>query len=356
MARKTVGYTRMVWTCPNCGTRNQGNRRLCTGCGAQQPKDVAFEQASQEELITDAQEIEKARAGADIHCPYCGTRNPAGATTCSQCHGDLKEGTRRQSGHVVGKFRSQPAPTIKCPACGTINDTDSPKCIQCGAPLGRKKTIEPSKPAAGFSPKARLFLIALLIVSVIGLFLFFSRCSATKAVVGRVNSVRWERSIAVEEYQTLNLSDWWDEIPDDAIVQGCDERYRYSSSEPVENAREVCGEPYSVDQGSGYAEVVQDCEYQVFEPFCDYQVEGWAPGQVLRLQGSSLTAQWPSTNESSSQRLGKSSESYVVLFATEDGIKQFDTDDYKIFQVFEPGSEWELILNGFGNIEDINPY
>jgi len=356
MARKTLGYSRMVWTCPNCNTRNPGNKKLCTGCGAHQPKDVAFEQASQEELISDTQEIEKAKAGADIHCPFCGTRNPAGAATCSQCHGDLKEGARRQSGRVVGTFRSQPAAKVKCPACGTENEPDTPRCTKCGSPLGQKKTTEPSKQAAPLSSTARLAIIALLIAAVVGCFIFFSRGAASKAVVGRVNNVRWERNIAVEEFRTINQSGWWDEIPNDATIQGCEDRYRYSSSEPVENSREVCGEPYSVDQGSGYAEVVQDCEYQVYEPFCDYQMEGWSPGQTLKQQGSSLTAQWPNAYENSTQRLGETSESYVVLFMTEDGIKQFDTDDYEIFQLFEPGSEWELILDGHGNIKDINPY
>ncbi len=233
MARKTLGYSRMVWTCPNCSTRNPGNKKLCTGCGAHQPKDVAFEQASQEELVSDAQEIEKAKAGADIHCPFCGTRNPAGAATCSQCHGDLKEGARRQSGRVVGKFRSEPAAKIKCPACGTENEPDAPRCAKCGSPMGQKKPAEVSKQSAPLSSSARIAIIVLLIAAVVGCFIFFSRGAASKAVVGRVNNVRWERNIA-----------WRNSGPSIKPAGGMRsptmppsktvKTYRYSTSEPVE--------------------------------------------------------------------------------------------------------------------------
>lgn len=70
MARKTVGYVKMEWTCPNCGTRNPGTNAVCSNCATPQPKDVQFEQVAQEELITDEALIAKAKQGPDIHCPF----------------------------------------------------------------------------------------------------------------------------------------------------------------------------------------------------------------------------------------------------------------------------------------------
>jgi len=61
-----------------------------------------FELPETQEFITDAEELQKAAAGPDIHCPYCETRNPAGSTVCKQCGGSLVEGEVRASGHVVG--------------------------------------------------------------------------------------------------------------------------------------------------------------------------------------------------------------------------------------------------------------
>jgi ribosomal protein L40E len=88
MSQEVLGYVKMEWVCPKCNSRNPGPQKTCIGCGAPQPPDVQFQQAEQQQLITDQAEIAQAQAGPDIHCPFCGTRNPAGAKTCSQCGGD----------------------------------------------------------------------------------------------------------------------------------------------------------------------------------------------------------------------------------------------------------------------------
>ena len=137
MVKKSLGYVRTEWTCPNCQTRNPGPQKTCASCGMPQPDDVKFEQTAQEEIITNEAEIEKAKAGPDIHCYYCGSRNPAGAATCSQCGADLTEGTARKSGDILGGHRQGPAPKITCSACGAENEANASKCGQCGALLPR---------------------------------------------------------------------------------------------------------------------------------------------------------------------------------------------------------------------------
>ena len=89
MARKKLGHIELQWTCPNCNGINPGPEKTCGNCGAPQPEDVEFEQADRQELITDEEKITKAEAGADIHCPYCGTRNPTGTEVCNNFGGDL---------------------------------------------------------------------------------------------------------------------------------------------------------------------------------------------------------------------------------------------------------------------------
>jgi predicted nucleic acid-binding Zn ribbon protein len=112
MARKELGHIELQWTCPNCGGINPGPDKVCNTCGAPQPEDVQFEQPERQELITDKEVETKAEAGADIHCPFCGTRNPAGAKICSQCGGDLVEGRKRETGHVVGAYQTGPAAKV----------------------------------------------------------------------------------------------------------------------------------------------------------------------------------------------------------------------------------------------------
>src|SRR5215510_9640275 len=116
MAKETVGYVYLRWTCPNCGTKNLGTDRFCASCGSPQPDNVQFEQSSQEELIKDQAEIEKAKLGPDIHCRYCGSRNRADATHCTQCGADLTEGTKRAAGQVLGAHPTKPAEKVICPA------------------------------------------------------------------------------------------------------------------------------------------------------------------------------------------------------------------------------------------------
>lgn len=98
MARRVIGYIELHWTCPSCGNQNLGSHAYCMSCGSPQPKNVDFHQSSKQQLLTDAEKIRRAKAGADIHCGFCGTRNPAGAAACSQCGADLNQGAKRSTG------------------------------------------------------------------------------------------------------------------------------------------------------------------------------------------------------------------------------------------------------------------
>jgi ribosomal protein L40E len=127
MPTKTVGYLKLEWTCPNCGTRNPGPEKTCRNCGSPQPENVQFERGADSSLITDEQEIKKAAAGPDIHCGFCGTRNPAGAETCSQCGADLREGVRRQSGREIAPAAGA-AQQVPCTNCGQANPATALNC------------------------------------------------------------------------------------------------------------------------------------------------------------------------------------------------------------------------------------
>jgi ribosomal protein L40E len=139
MARKvTKGFVKLEWVCPNCDGRNPGPEKTCQSCGAPQPENVQFQRASEEQLVTDEKVAEAVRSGADIHCGFCGTRNPANAVTCSQCGGDLKEGMARQAGRVLQAAPAAPK-IINCTNCGFENPGTARTCAQCGAPLAQRQ-------------------------------------------------------------------------------------------------------------------------------------------------------------------------------------------------------------------------
>ena len=357
MARKKIGHVELQWTCPNCDGINPGPVKTCQSCGSPQPEDVQFEQAERLELIEDEEKIAQAAAGADIHCPYCGTRNAADAPTCSQCGGDLVEGTKRESGRVVGAFKTGPAEQIPCPRCGAENPDTAKTCSQCGSPMHVEEpqpaAAEASEPAKASGSRRWIPIAAVIAIVAICALLYFVFFS-TDATTGTVQSVNWERSIPIEVFGPVKFSAFIDEIPSGAAVIACQEQYHHTQDQFATNAVEVCGTPYTVDEGSGYAEVVEDCVYEVYEDFCEYSINDWYVADTVVLTGIDHNPIWPDPALASEQRLGdERTASYVIVFQTEDGIERYTTSSLELFQQAEIGSIWTLEINQIGGVVSI---
>ena len=269
MSRETLGYVKLEWTCPKCGSRNPGPEETCLGCGAPQPEDVQFEQVEGREMIQDQAEIDRAKAGPDIHCAFCGARNPANAESCSQCGADLKEGARREAGRVVGAYKAGEVKQIKCSRCNAENPETALECAQCGAPLGRaeapKRTApQPSAPAQAAKRPSWLVigmgvLLVLLCLCAIGGYIWMS--SPRESQTGVVQGVNWTTLVAIEALQPVTYQTWRDEIPQGAELGDCQNKVHHVQTEVPTNAEynKVCGTPYTVDTGTGVGQVVQDC-------------------------------------------------------------------------------------------------
>lgn len=363
MTKKSLGYVELHWTCPSCGTKNPGPQRTCASCGMPQPDDVEFEQPAQEEIIADEEKIAQAEAGPDIHCHYCGTRNPATAANCSQCGADLSEGARRKSGQVLGAHRDKAAQPIECPSCGTPNNPDAPKCVQCGASLTQPRP-EPAAPKAAPAKASQQrsrrgllggvgVLILLLCAAACGA--YFILANRTEEVTGTVESVNWTRTIEIEELVPVEHEAWRDEIPPEGVVGSCTQKVRRTQNEPASNAKEVCGTPYTVDTGSGFGEVVQDCKYEVYENFCKYTLDEWREVDEVSLSGNDFSPSWPNPTLTSSRREGDREEVYRCIFNTESGQYTYATSNQQNFTRCEIGSRWLLKVNTFGMVNAIEP-
>ncbi len=399
MARKTVGHIELVWRCPKCGSVNPGPQRFCTGCGAAQPADVKFEQPVGAELITDEAKKKEAGAGPDIHCPYCGARNPAGTEICKQCGGDLLGGEAREAGQVLGAFDTPEAmtpppaegapaagtpvagtpvpgaqtddtaapgmpvaagaavarPQTTCPRCGTLNPNLALRCSNCGAPLN-VETVKPSAPAAApaRAPLPKWLIIAgalVLVAACIFIFSLIQRGQQTSQVRGVVQSVNWERIIPIEALVEVEYQAWRDEVPGGVSLGACREQMRYESADPQPNSEEICGTPYTVNQGSGYAEVVQDCVYRVYDDYCSYTQPEWRVVDTARVSGADLNPRWPELSLAQGQRQGeKLQESYTIVFTVDGQQYSYPVNSLEAFDDFQPGSEWNLTVNGFGDL------
>lgn len=328
MTEETLGYVRLEWTCKRCGGKNPGPEKLCIHCGASIDEQDQFELLEDQELITDAEELKKAAAGPDIHCPYCETRNPAGSTVCSQCGGSLAEGVVRESGQVVG---APPKPRV--------------------AP-------RPAVPAAKGMPRYLFVgLAVLLLVLCVGAYLL---TRPREAINGVVHDVSWERRISIEALQPVTHEDWRDEIPADAQRGTCQKKlYETTESEPSTSpgmeVEKVCGTPYTIDQGSGYGKVVQDCVYNVYADWCEYTREEWQEVDASIASGQDLNPYWPQVNLPPDRREGERSERYNVNLDTEGKSYTYHPSDADEFSRFDMGSKWVLKVNALGGVMAVEP-
>jgi len=331
MAKKVLGYKELSWVCPNCATRNPGSARVCRACGAPQPDRVEFELEANAALLQDESAAQAASQGADIHCPYCGTRNPHGTPQCTRCGGDLSEGALRRAGQVMASAANPPA-----------------AAPNPSAPQPLSSPAHPVK-ASAFRPWMALPLLAVLLLCCVVLGMVFFR---TETVYGAVSSVAWQRSIEVLTLQAVTREAWRDEVPEQAQTLSCRQEVRRTQQEPAPNAREVCGTPYDVDKGNGYSETQQDCVYEVYDDLCRYSSQEWVVTDEVTLRGEDLSPRWPSLPAEA--REGSRSELYWVYFDTQKGALTYQPEDAAWFSRFAPGSEWLLSVNGAGQILDVS--
>jgi len=347
MARKeSKGFVELEWVCPNCDGRNKGSKKTCENCGAPQPDNVRFQRAMDEKVVTDEKSVQAAKAGADIHCGFCGTRNPVTAVTCSQCGGDLKEGKARQAGQILQA--APPAPkAVTCTNCGTENPGSERVCIKCGSPLTRVAApVVAQTPAmqAGTPTPARRVKISPWIFAAVGA-LFLICCVAavmlfavpSKSVKGTVADLQWQTSVPVQEVQAVNYSDERGSAPSGAYDVSC---------RTVD--QEVCEEK-TVDQGNGYAEIVEECHTES-EEYCSYTKDEWTTIQTYTLDGNDNFPIYENPSLASDQRLGTTTETLTVIFITPDGEKNYTADSVSEFQQYEMGSVWNLKLSAMGGV------
>jgi hypothetical protein len=357
MAKQSLGYVELEWQCPICNTRNAGSQRVCQSCGSPQPKDAKFEAPAQAEASKDEAIVQQATAGPDLHCPYCAARNPAAAKVCKQCGGDLTAAQAREVGQLIEGFGA-PRQEIKCATCGAMNPPERRVCQNCGAPLPISKPVAPPKPVAQPAQPSSGCLwigLGLLVLAAIaaGFFLFSS--GQTTITRGQVVDARWTRVIDVQGLVPVRRMAWLDQIPGDASLGACVEEVRDVVQDPVPGARELCGTPYAVDQGSGFAEVIQECVYEIVDQRCEYSVNEWRVVDQIIQEGSGFSPQWPALRLDGRQREGGRGERYQCIFQVDGQTVVYDVASFAQYQLCTSGSEWTVVVNNAGRVISAEP-
>jgi ribosomal protein L40E len=360
MARRSKGFVELEWTCPNCNTRNRGSVKTCVNCGAPQPENVHFEAPAEKKFVSEEVASGLRDRGADIHCGFCGTRNPSTAKTCSQCGADLSQGVARQAGDEID-LSARALENVTCTNCGTENPGGKVNCQKCGAPLPR-----PASPPAGTmpgpTPGAMAFstpgaapasaatarkkpnwlllggigaALAVCCIAILALFVFPS--SSVKATV---TDVYWQTSVPVQEIRAVDYNNERGNPPSDAYNVSC-----------RDESQEVC-EQKTIDKGNGYAEQVEDCHTET-QKYCNYTLDEWTTIQTYSLDGHDTFPVYEQPSISSDQRLGDQSADYTIYFDTSKGEKTYTPGNEAEFRQFQPGSTWTLKLNALGGVVSV---
>jgi DNA-directed RNA polymerase subunit RPC12/RpoP len=360
MVKKSVGFVHMEWSCPNCSSRNPGTNTICGNCSAAQPDDVHFHQAADQSLIEDDALIKRAQAGPDVHCAFCGTRNPATAVQCSQCFADLTDAQARSKGGKIGAHSTKKVADVECPYCSTMNAAANLQCTNCNSPLpsvAQKQQVESQTSTQPARPQRRtnplIFIVLVIAVIACGVFYFLS--IRTEELIGRVSDVSWTRTVNIEALGPVEYEGWLDEIPAGGAVGLCREEVKYTSGFPEPNSQEVCGTPYTVDTGTGVGEVVQECEYLVYDELCAYTVEEWQVVGQASESGQGFSPIWPIPQLNLSEREGTRDEVYEVLFETDGRSYAYQLDNFNEFERFDIGSRWILEVNALNAIRSLSP-
>jgi hypothetical protein len=237
-----------------------------------------------------------------------------------------------------------------------MNPGTAHNCQNCGANLHleKPKAAAPKQESRRGGPSATILIAigAVIVIACIGLFIFLNR---TDDVQAQVADLSWERSIVIMGLAPVSREGWQDEIPQEADIGQCRQEYRYTSDNPQPNSTEVCGTPYTVDTGSGLGEVIQDCQYEVYDDRCEYTVLLLQPVDTLVLNGRDRNPQWPVPRLQSGQEEGERQESYRIIFSADGETFTYVTNDAKEYEGFAPGSNWTLKVNQLGGVTDVQP-
>ncbi len=334
-SRQSKGFIELEWLCPNCNSRNRGAVKTCEHCGAPQPPGVQFYAPAEAKLIQGENAARLASLGPDIHCAFCGTRNPANATICSQCGADLKEGKARQAGGEVA--RAEAIAQLACTNCGEVNPSTRTMCAKCGAPLPRAAATAPAASGAARRKFPWLALggaFACLAVVLLGLYLFLF---PSKTVTATVSDVYWQTSVPLQEIRAVRYSNEAGSPPAEAYDVSCHNETEQSCVEKT------------IDKGNGYAEVVQECRDETTQ-YCSYTLDEWTTIQTYTLDGHDLTPRYASPPAASGQRLGSASLTLTVYFTSGSETYAYTPGDLSAFRQFTPGSVWTLELNALGGV------
>jgi hypothetical protein len=275
---ESQGFFEMLWDCEFCDARGLlgKSQRYCANCGGPQNPAKRYFPKEGEERRVDGHLYE----GADRMCPACSAPQSAKAKNCTHC-GSVLDGAAEVRGVM-----------------------DAPAAA-------------PAKPRR----RRRIWPYVLLAIALLAVAIWW-RCVRTREAEVTVTAHRWERSIAVEEFNERKEEAWRNEVPAEASSPVCHERQR--STRKVEDGEECRTERR--DNKDGTFEQVKKCtpKYRsepVMDSWCRFSARRWKAVADLKASGSGMSPAWPNNAPPADSRAtlgatrqGKRTETLILEF------------------------------------------
>ena len=112
-----------------------------------------------------------------------------------------------------------------------------------------------------------------------------------------VAGFEWERTVEVEDHETVREESWLDEVPEGATIVGRRRQLHHTEKQPAGTRK---GEPVYRER-------------PVYKQRAAYDVERWSVVRTLKAAGKDQSPRWPDIRLNLGEREGKRSETYVVL-------------------------------------------
>lgn len=341
---------------------NRGRALQCVGCGATREQDVKFIYDESAPEVTDEAQLRAAQAGPDWICETCGTSNPNQQKTCRQC------------GAARGASQSRAAGMVNTPV-----PPDLPAQLQSlSSPAAARKL--PFKALGCVAA-----LLGILVITVSGGLIFY--LTRTHEARLSVTGLEWQRSIEVEELQTLTEQSWDDQVPPDARI--ISRRREFHHNDKVQVGTRPVEQQYTErvkvgtrkvkvgtkDLGNGYFQdvykdepvyenrtrtrTVQEPVYRdvpIYKDKVTYQVDRWRVTRTAQATGQDNAPAWPALTEGPRLRAGRRTARYIVRLRDQQSGKTYETQvDAALFLRLAPGSVCRAQINNLGSITFIEP-
>ncbi len=346
------------WRCARCSTANLGRYLNCQTCGVKRDENVEFFLDTDAAVVSDANLLSQANAGADWICPYCGGNNRANQTQCSSC-GNLRSDSDKQ---LIEETRG-------------INDWSEAAQKKNHALNIQPTQFQQTPPKKSFF-SSRLFKFLLLgagglfaaFVALFAILVYLS--TLTYATEVEVAGLEWTRTIWVEEYKTVNETAWEGEVPPDARIQSQTRAVHHTDkipdgtrsvpetySEQVSDGSEryVCGR---TDKKNGYFEdkyctrtkyktvtktrnrtetIYRDVP--VYKIRYNYAINKWVAAGEKTTSGTDFNPQWATVQTDQARRETKRTETYNLI------CKELGGDN-KSHRIKLTAENWSRFKNG----------